>query len=605
MQILKMISHLRISLIMRRTQTEFKNIAGKWVYFLKEALNTFKIFFLSCFFFFGLEAIASDLSAILDQTTGTLEDFFQLEIVLENQSHQGNPRIVSSDDFEVQYQGQSVSSQWVNGVSSRKATFRFLLEPKRIGILQSPVIELNVNGTWQRSTSYQITVEKPKTVTDETKELPVAFVQAELLPKEVYLNQQTIYQVQFFVQSDLQVNELQLQRPSVQDLAFYELEEIKPHTKMLQGKRYLVYTNQMAMFPQSVGEKIISGGKISGKQVFGNNQFGSFSLFDAKPFRLLIPEASLKVNALPSQQQPKSFYGLVGDYSIDASLSAQQIQTGEVATLTIRIQGHGLAESIQAPDIETTPDIKMYRDKPTYQNQTNQDSIIGTAEFKVALSPSQAGSYTIAPVSLSVFNPQTKQYQTLTSSQLTLLVGGATADQTLPEAAISQKEIQQANTPQSIYHGELTQANFMEQWSAWLIWSLFILPVIAFILLESIRAYLRYLGVNAKKIRKQKALQTFQKSLKKEQTTDQAQAQWIATCIRQYTSDKLMCEASAFNSAEIQDLLLKQGLDTQLVKKVYQSMLHYEVVCYGSGTLDLNLNLLETMTQLDQALKSC
>ncbi len=554
---------------------------------------------------FSFDASASDLNAVLDKTTGTLEDFFQMEVTLENKEHEDSPRVISNDDFEVQYQGQSVSSQWINGVSSRQTTFRFLLEPKRVGTLQSPVIELKVGGTWQRSPSYQITVEKPQIVTDDSQELPAAFVKAEFLPQDVYLNQQATYKVLFFVQSDLRVDELQLQSPQMQDLTSYELEETPTYTQVLQGRRYLVYTHQVAVFPHSTGEKQLLAGKISGKQLFGNNNlFGSFSLFDAKPFRLLIPETTLQVNPLPNQQRPKSFYGLVGNYSLDASLSAEQIQVGEVSTLTIRVQGNGLAESVQAPEIQTTPELKIYRDQPTYQNETNQEQLTGTAEFKIVLSPSRAGDYTIAPVSLNVFHPETGQYQTLTTPALTLRAGGVNPDQVLqdPTTDQGQEAIEKPDLPRPIFRGELAQARSS---NTWLIVSLFILPVIGFVLLESIKAYLRYLQSNAQEIRQQKAFQTFQKSLKKQQNlpTDQAQAQWTASCIRQYISDKLMCQAEAFNSAEVQDLLAKQNLDTHLVGQVYQNLLHYEIVCYGGGKLGSHLNLLETMAQLDQALK--
>ena len=78
---------------------------------------------------------------------------------------------------------------------------------------------------------------------------------------------------------------------------------------------------------------------------------------------------NITVKELPAGA-PASFTGAVGKFSMDASLSADQLAANSAGTFTVKITGQGNLPFIQAPKLTLPASFEQYNVKTTESIQT-------------------------------------------------------------------------------------------------------------------------------------------------------------------------------------------------------------------------------------------
>lgn len=151
--------------------------------------------------------------------------------------------------------------------------------------------------------------------------------------------------------------------------------------------------------------------------------FRMFTATTETPRTIESQPITLSIRPVPSQDQPKSFYGAVGSgYSLTASLDSDQVEAGDAVNLTVKVNGSG--------NLKPTRDLKL----PTMANFKTYDVVAsggvvaanGTLKsykiFKTVLVPISSGTYTIPELSWSYYDPALAQYRTLKTEPLSLQV---------------------------------------------------------------------------------------------------------------------------------------------------------------------------------------
>lgn len=128
---------------------------------------------------------------------------------------------------------------------------------------------------------------------------------------------------------------------------------------------------------------------------------------------------SIEVLPLPAAGQPANFSGLVGDFEITAVADKQQVKAGEPINLKVKVEGKGHAGSLEQLSIKWPQDFELYEDKSQTQfMRTGHTERI----FDYLVIPKVKGRYEIPPIEISMFNPDTRSYQTRHTESITVEV---------------------------------------------------------------------------------------------------------------------------------------------------------------------------------------
>ena len=215
----------------------------------------------------------------------------------------------------------------------------------------------------------------------------------------------------------------------------------RPHRETYNGKIYEVYTLiEYLLYPQQSGTLTIDPVELTAVvQVIVQNNSNSFDPFfgggrEIYNVRraLATPRISVNVKELPAGA-PSSFTGAVGRFTMEGSPSATEMAANSAATYTVKISGAGNLAFIQAPKLELPSSFEQYQVKTTEQLRSTGRGTTGSRIFEYPFIARAEGDYTIQPVEFSYFDPERKDYVTLSSAAYTLGISPDTNGGSAPQ----------------------------------------------------------------------------------------------------------------------------------------------------------------------------
>jgi BatD DUF11 like domain len=133
------------------------------------------------------------------------------------------------------------------------------------------------------------------------------------------------------------------------------------------------------------------------------------------------PVRTVEVTARPPA--PDGFSGAVGDLRYSASLEPAEIEYGESAVMTVRLEGRGNLPLVEAPTrFPSSVDCEIYPPEEASKVKVDGSGIHGSRTWQMTVVPEGFGSIELASVDLSVLDPTTGRYATQTIGPLTLMV---------------------------------------------------------------------------------------------------------------------------------------------------------------------------------------
>ena len=165
--------------------------------------------------------------------------------------------------------------------------------------------------------------------------------------------------------------------------------------------------------------------------IFFNDPFFNRNIANVKK-ELSTANLSIDVKNLPADRKPNSFAGAVGNYNFRSDIDKTVLKTNEAFTLTLTVSGTGNVELLQMPEPIFPPDFEVYDPKISTSTNTTAQGLSGTKKAEYLVIPRRAGTFTLAPVEFSFFNPANGTYSTLMSDSYAIQVekgiGGEGAD---------------------------------------------------------------------------------------------------------------------------------------------------------------------------------
>lgn len=191
------------------------------------------------------------------------------------------------------------------------------------------------------------------------------------------------------------------------------------------GRAYTVFTWMLDATPVRTGEQSISFSFMIDVQLPGSrarSPLGFSSIFGGRAERvnLYTAPSSITILPLPSENQPESFSGAIGDFSTEIYVDHQQTTVGEPIMLSLNVIGYGNFDRIQGPKLEETEHWKVYPPQAIFEADAAGS---GTKRFDYVLIPKQAGTHSIPELNFAFFDPKSEEYILSESPDLRIEVG--------------------------------------------------------------------------------------------------------------------------------------------------------------------------------------
>lgn len=407
------------------------------------------------------QGLSAEVKIRLDRDLVRVGETFQLIVEVPGQNLKLEPDLSPlAQSFEVLGQSRSTRVNVVNGQTDARTSFHIELTAKQPGEHR---IALLVGAEQSNPVTLKVI---PRRESDDEPALPHIFLEAEAKPVEPYVQSQVTYTVRLFHSVD--IREGSLSEPELPGAVVERLGDDVTYEVPRDGKRYRVIERRYAIFPQASGVLTVPPPVFSGQVPdnrrdnnlddlfgrrggFGGDPFGGF-FHPTRPVRALGPGVDLSVRAAPSETGTGPWLP-AASLSLKESWTTQPLEfrVGEPATRTLTIVARGLTGA-QLPDLELGDHsaVKIYPDQPVSKTFTEGVDVIGRLELKLALVPTQAGTFTLPEIKLRWWDTRKDQARdaTIPARSITVLPAVSPADTGIESATTEQAPAPSAPTRQ-------------------------------------------------------------------------------------------------------------------------------------------------------------
>lgn len=327
---------------------------------------------------------------------------------------------------------QSSSFSSINGKSSYKLTYSYVIQPTIKGTFSIPSASITYEGQTISSNTVRITVtdaidipkdpEDPRYVASQNIHLV-----AEVSNSNPYVGESISVIYKLFVNT-AKVN-VQNTR-EVESPAFngFWKQNIDVKNWVAENGTYdgqphrFVVVKKVVLIPNAAGsltvdpmEMEVTAGVPMGRRDF----FGNMLMNDIN-FTATSGKRTIQVKELPYENKPANFNGAVGDYNFKVSASKTELNANESARILVEVSGEGNLKLVTLPNIETPKGLEMYEPEHKEEIITSLSGLKGKVYDQYAVVPQFRGKFKIPEVSFSYFNPKDEKYHEITSNAIIL-----------------------------------------------------------------------------------------------------------------------------------------------------------------------------------------
>ena len=358
---------------------------------------------------------------------------------------------------------------------------------------------------------------------------------------------------------------------------------------------------QYVLFPQKSGKLTIPSISFDAEVVVTNHSadpfdffFGGGSLTQIVNKTISSPKVEIDVQSLPTPS-PNNFSGAVGKFTMDATLSPQQLNANDAATLKLVVSGQGNMKLMKAPVVNAPKDFELYTPKETAKTTNTTSGAKGSITFDYVMVPRHGGNYTIPPVEFVYFNPDSKKYVTLTSDTFQLAVAKG---QQVAGTPMQEKEDLRILSS-DIHYIKNGNPDIEESIDSFFASTAYVLVYVSLTLLFIVLliAFHRYAKSNADLIRKRgkragkeagKRLKQAHKLLKKQEVGPFYEE--LLRALLNYVSDKLNIPMTHLSKENVSETLSSRGVDPTLIQQYMEVIESCEFARFAPGDPIANMD---------------
>lgn len=386
----------------------------------------------------------ASIDASVDKNSVFIDD--QVTLVVSAQGIDGEPELPDlSDDFSIVSQSQSRSVTIINMQIESSITYRYVLQPERVGVLKIPPIIARAGSRTLKTKPIQVEVlgrqAKPRqhrpraqpwlgrhVAPFEPNEQAAAgdrdiFIETSVDKTTVFLGEQITLKFRLFSRANLASADYT--PPACTNFWKEDIKGKKTYTTIIRGRRFRVEEITTALFPTNTGVQTIGPASLTCSiDTFFTPMFSFRNFGQQRPRHLRTKPIEITVKPLP-KGAPATFHGAVGQFSMSAAVDKRNVQLGKPVTLTIRIWGTGNVKTIQQLPKPNLDDFDIYEPNVKETIDNKKSPIYGSKTFEFVMVARKPGPHTIPPAEFSFFDPQSAKYKTLKTQPIRLEVTGS------------------------------------------------------------------------------------------------------------------------------------------------------------------------------------
>ena len=527
---------------------------------------------------------AASFTATLDRETVTVGEGVTLSLKFAGGEPRQMPAPPGIANLRVNSAGSSRNITIINGQFSSIVSQDYTLTPTQPGDYTIPPLRAEVGGQMLTTPPLKLKAVKASAQAGAATGDQLAFFKLFIPRKEVYVGEVFAVEFQVFIREGVANAENILQNfdgyagcpIKAEGVSIFKTAHAQRRRTQVGNATYSVATLVTSMSPVKTGPMAIGSMDVNLtlQLPVGNRRrdtfdpFGMFQQFEERRMVLTAETETLTALPLPKNNVPANFIGAVGSYSMTVSAGPTNVATGDPVTVKIQISGRGALDSLALPEQGAWRDFKTY--PPTTKlDTTDALGLQGTKTFEQVVVPQSTDIKALPPFSFSFFDPDQKQYRTLTQPSVPLVVrpGGATPAPTV--TAASRAAPDSPPPAQDIVHikprlGALARVGPPLVQQPWFL-ALQAIPLLAWISALAWRKRAEMLANNPRLRRQRQVAQLVRNGLVelRQLAADNKSDDFFATLIRllqEQLGERLDLPASAITEAVIEERLRPLGV---------------------------------------------
>ncbi len=375
----------------------------------------------------------------------------ELQLIFEDCSPTGQPRLPRIDGLTLEFAGQSTSTSIINFSRSDSVTFTYAARLTKNQRVIIPSFEVETNkGKFRTPVATfdpgSATVGGTGVALDNVAASRLVATPASVWAGEVFtLTYSVDVSRNYFPDFGRGQIEWNAEPIVAEDWSRPEPLDFRLGNEPRTGLTYR--TRAVARTPGSVRLNAVNqllnlSVGVTGFGFFQQRQYQQYSVTSATPV--------LEVKPLPVA--PSGFNGAVGDLKLTSKVVPLTAAVGEPITWTLELTG-----TANWPDLPGLPSRAVSKNFQVISPQAKRTPAEGklfdaTLAEDVVLVPSKAGTYTLAPVTFTYFDPKAGAYKTVTTAATTVTItepapAGLNLNVTPPVTGQASIEDQKPRTP--------------------------------------------------------------------------------------------------------------------------------------------------------------
>ena len=549
------------------------------------------------------------------------------------------------NNFEVlagPFESHSSSMQIVNGKSSTSTSvsYTYTLQAQKTGTYTIPSASITVSGQKYTSNGVSIKVlpadaagasksqggQSGSSAGGQSISNDNIFIRTSVSNANVYEQEAVLVTYKLYTLADV----VQCVNKKMPDFNGFMKQDIEQNQNKqfsyenFNGKNYgTVVLYQVLLYPQRAG--VIQIEKANFEAVVRvQNRTTARSIFDDffdsytnVSKNIIAPATKITVNALPANK-PASFNGTVGRFSMNSTISSEQIKANEAVTLKINIAGAGNMKLIKNPEIKFPEGFEMYDPKVNNNFKTTPTGVSGTKTIEYLFIPRHSGNFEIPSAEFSYFDVKEKTYKTLRTPtyKLEVLKGEGNESATVVGSSyIDKQDVKQLAKDIRYIQTEKFELRKEEEpiYGTLTGWLMYLIPLLISLALFIVYRKQAKDNANLDLMKNRKANKVAVKRLKiaqkllKEGNKDKFYEE-VLKAVWTYLSDKLSIPAASLTKDRIVEELTNKGIDPLMTNQLVEILNTCEFARYAPNTGqqemgNLYAETMEAISKLEELIK--
>lgn len=340
---------------------------------------------------------------------------------------------------------QSSSFSSINGKTSYKLTYTYVIQPTAKGTFTIPSATVLYDGELIKSNTVRITVTDAVDIPEDPNDPRYVAQQnihlvAEVSNMSPYVGESisVVYKLYVDIKKVNVQNTREASSPSFNGFWNQNIEVKKwvakngtyggkPHRFVIVRKTVLIPHKAGKLEIEPLEMEITAGIPIGRRDFFGN------MLMNDVNFTLTSGRKTIRVKELPSENKPFNFSGAVGDFDFSVTPSKTDLKANESAQIKVELKGQGNLKLVKLPGISTPNGLEEYEPEHKENIKTTMSGLKGSVYDQYAVVPQSRGKFKIPGVSFSYFNPKEEKYYSIETEPIVLnaLSGVEVSDENL------------------------------------------------------------------------------------------------------------------------------------------------------------------------------